>query len=142
MVQSRIYGAILAPYKFPKFFTTRIFSLEYIRQILNVDAVNFTASKKKAQFKLRSQIGSFIIKNRDALKEVSNKLSVFKFQESFYWNYDPQGIISNLRIKNKLPRFLHESKPIIEKYANRLEWVANTLIDDDHNKKEDNLNST
>ena len=95
-IEIRIYCAILAPYKLPKFLTTVIFALEYIRQILNADAVNFIASKKKAQFKLRSQIGSFIVNNRDSLKEVSSKLSVFKFKEIFYWSYDPQGIIRNL----------------------------------------------
>ena len=57
------------------------------------------ASKKKTQFKLKNQIGPFIVNNRDALKEIAKKLSDYKFQEIFYWNYDPQGIISNIRIK-------------------------------------------
>ena len=85
----RVYGALLAPYKLPKFLTTRIFALEYLRQILNVDAVNFINSKKKAQFKLKSQMGPFIVNSRDALRDIVSKLSQFKFQESFYCNYDP-----------------------------------------------------
>ena len=80
----KVYGALLAPYKIPKFLTTRIFALEYLRQILNANAVNFIASKKKAQFKLKNQIGPFIVNSRDALKDIVSKLSKFKFQESFH----------------------------------------------------------
>ena len=82
--ERRIFGATLAPYKLPKFLTIRFFALEYLRQVLNVDAINFMAAKKKTQFKLKNQIGPFIVNNRDALKEIVMKLSELKFQKSFY----------------------------------------------------------
>ena len=52
-----------------------------------------------------------------------------KFSNSFKWQYDPLGVINKLRLKFKLSRFMHESKPEIEKYANQSEWLENTLLD-------------
>ena len=66
----RIFGTNLLPYKLPKFLTIRVFDLEYLRQVLNFDAINFLASKKKTQFKIKSQIGPFIVNNRDVDKEI------------------------------------------------------------------------
>ena len=123
----RIFGSNLLPYKFPKHVCMIIFSLEYLRQILNSDSINFMAAKKKTQFKLKNQVGPFIINHRDAEKEVTKKLSEFKFEESFPWNYDPQGILSKLRVKCKLTPFIHESKPEIEKISNQMEWIENTM---------------
>ena len=48
----------------------RIFALEYLRQILNFDYINFLAAKKKTQLKLKIQIGPFIINKREAEKEI------------------------------------------------------------------------
>lgn len=85
----RIFGSNLQPYKLPKYLTIRVFALEYLRQVLNSDAINFMASKKKTQFKLKNQIGPFIVNNRDVDKEIEKRLSELKFQVSFLWNYDP-----------------------------------------------------
>ena len=46
-IEIRVYGALLAPYKLPRFVTTRIFAFEYLRKILNANEVNFMASRKK-----------------------------------------------------------------------------------------------
>ena len=43
----RVFGSNLLPYKLPKHVSMRIFSLEYIRKILNFDSINFLAAKKK-----------------------------------------------------------------------------------------------
>jgi hypothetical protein len=43
----RVYGWELASYKFPKYLLVRIFSLEYIRQIINFDDIHFVSLKKK-----------------------------------------------------------------------------------------------
>jgi len=53
----------------------------------------------------------------------------YKFEESFPWNYDPQGILSKLRVKCKFTPFIHEAKPEIENFSNQIEWTENTLID-------------
>ena len=87
------------------------------------------AAKKNTQFKLKNQIGPFICNHRDAEKEVESQLLEYKLEESFPWNYDPQGILSKLRVKCKLTPFIHESKPEIEKFANQIEWVENTLTE-------------
>ena len=42
------YGCELAPYKLPKYLPMRIFSLEYIRQMLNLDDIHFVVAKNKS----------------------------------------------------------------------------------------------
>ena len=86
-------------------------------------------AKKKTQFKLKNQICSFICNHKDVEKEVTKKLSEFIFEESFPWNYDPQGILRKLRVICKLTPFIHESKPEIEKFSNQIEWIENTLAE-------------
>ena len=49
----RIYGCQLAPYKLPKYLSMRLFSLEYYRQIMNSDEINFVSAKKISQFKVK-----------------------------------------------------------------------------------------
>jgi hypothetical protein len=43
----RVYGCELAPYRFPKYLPMRIFSLEYIRQMINSDDIHFVSLKNK-----------------------------------------------------------------------------------------------
>ena len=50
----RIFGSNLLPYKLQKYMNMRIFALEYLRQILNSDSINFLATRKKTQFKLKN----------------------------------------------------------------------------------------
>lgn len=38
----------------------RLFALEYYRQIINSDEVNFVSTKKKVYFKIKDQLGPFI----------------------------------------------------------------------------------
>lgn len=47
------------------------------------------------------------------------------------WKYDPCDFICNRRQKNKMAPYIHHQIPEIEKYANQLEWVENTLVDRD-----------
>jgi hypothetical protein len=61
--QIRVYRCELAPYKLPKYLPVRIFSLEYIRQIINSDDIHFVSLKKKKQLKIKGNIGSFICNN-------------------------------------------------------------------------------
>jgi hypothetical protein len=56
----RVYGCELAQYKFPKYLPVRIFSLEYIRQMINSDDIHFVSLKKKQQLRIKGKIGSFI----------------------------------------------------------------------------------
>jgi hypothetical protein len=52
-----------------------------------------------------------------------------KFHVSFIWHYDPCGIISEMRVKNKNVPYVHTPKPEIEKFANQTEWESNTLVE-------------
>jgi len=49
----RVYGCKLAPYKLPKYLPVRIFSLEYIRQMINSDDIHFLSLNKKQQLKIK-----------------------------------------------------------------------------------------
>lgn len=77
-----------------------IFSLEYIRQMINVDEIHFVATKKKSQFRIRSQIGPLICNNRVAGEEADNRLKEMTFTHSLSCSYNPWRIISNKRVEN------------------------------------------
>ena len=81
----RVYACQLTPYKLPKYLPMRIFSLEYIRKIINSDDVNFLSARKKTQFKIKNQLGPFICNNREAGEEAEKCLQEMKFSSSFMW---------------------------------------------------------
>ena len=111
----------------------RLFALEYFRQMINSDIVHFFYAKKKAQLRIKSQLGPFVCNSRDAGKEVERILEDYlKLQISFYWvPYDPNSFICDRRMKNKLSPYIHQRIPEIEQYANMDEWMEGTLIEQD-----------
>jgi hypothetical protein len=119
----------LAPYKLLRYVPVIIFALEYIRQIMNSDDIHFVSLKKKKQLWIKGQIGSFICNSRGAGEEADRMLKEMKFFTSFTWHYDPQGIISEMRMKNKNVPYAHDSKVEIEKFANQTEREPDTLMD-------------
>jgi hypothetical protein len=125
----RVYGCELAPYKLPKYVPVRIFTLEYIRQMINSDDIHFVSLKKKQQMRIKGKIGPFICNSRAVGEEADKLLKEMKFNTSFIWRYDPSGIIAEMRSKNKSSPYAHTLKPEIEKYVNQTEWEANTLVD-------------
>ena len=52
-------------------------------------------------------------------------------KKNFIWRYDPLDFICNRRQKNKMNPYFRHHIPKIEKYANQVEWVENTLVDRD-----------
>jgi len=50
-----------------------------------------------------------------------------KFDTSFLWHYDPWGIITEMRVKNKNIWYIHAPKLDIKKFANQTEWEVSTL---------------
>ena len=126
-IEIRVYGYELPPYKLPKYLPIRIFALEYLRQRLDVDEVHFVAAKNKSQFKLKAQVGPFICNTRVAGEEANEPLKEMKFALNFSWLYDPLGVISKLRVENKLTPYHHIPRPEIEQFKNQLEWTENTL---------------
>jgi hypothetical protein len=77
--ENRVYGCELEPYKLPKYVPVRIFSLEYIRQIMNSDDIHSVSLKKKKQLRIKGQIGSFICNSRGVREEDDRMLKEMKF---------------------------------------------------------------
>jgi hypothetical protein len=125
----RVYGCELASYKLPKYLPMRIFSLEYIREMINSDDIHFVSLKKKQQLRIKGKIVSFIYNSRDVGEEADRLLKQMKFHVSFIWHYDPCEIIFEMSIKNKNVSYVHTPKPEIEKFENQTELEPNTLVE-------------
>jgi hypothetical protein len=125
----RVYGYEIAPYKLPKYVSVRIFTLEYVRQIINSDDIHFVSLKQKQQMRIKGQIGPFICNSRAVGEEADKLLKEMKFNTIFIWRYDPSGIITEMRLKNKISPYPHTLKLEIKKYVNQKEWEVNTLVD-------------
>ena len=54
-------------------------------------------------------------------------LKEMKFTHNFTWSYDPLGIISKKRPKNKSTPYIHTHRPEIEQFMNQPDWAKNTL---------------
>jgi len=61
----RIYGCELAPYRLPRYVPMRLFALEYFKQFGNADMLHFHSKGKKAQLKIKNQLGPFIYNKRE-----------------------------------------------------------------------------
>ena len=110
----------------------RLFALEYFRQFIHADLTHFCNAKKKAQLKIRNQLGPFVFNKREAWEEADKILGEqLKLKQSFYWApYDPNHFISLRRIKYRLAAYEHCTIPQIEQFANQQEWVKGTLVEE------------
>jgi hypothetical protein len=97
--------------------------------MINLDDIHFVSLKKKQQLRIKGHIGNFICNSRATREEAENILKEMKFNTSFIWQYDPSGIIAEMRAKNKSAQYAHTLKPEIEKYVNQTQWEENTLED-------------
>jgi hypothetical protein len=97
--------------------------------MINSDDIHFVSLKKKQQLRIKGKIGSFICNSRGVGEEANQLLKEMKFFVSFAWHYDPYGIISEMRVKNKNILYVHTSRPEVEKFANQTEWEPNTLVE-------------
>jgi len=129
----KIYGCLLAPYKLPRYLPMRFFALEYYRKIINADEVNFVNANKKANFKIKDQLGPFICNSREAGEEANLILKRMKFQRSLYGDMT-LGIHYQEKKKVKLGPFIQHPILVIEAYANQTEWVEATLVDKDNTR--------
>ena len=122
---------MLAPYKLPRYLPMTLFALEYYREIINANEINFFNAKKKANFKIKYQLGPFICNSREVGQEADLMLQNMKFQRCSVSRYDPLEFITKKRQKVKLGPFIHHPILEIEAYANETEWVEGTLVDQD-----------
>ena len=72
-----------------------------------MDAMHFMATKKKAQFKIKSQVGSFVCNARIDGREVDLLLKQINLKLSFTCSYDLFGFISTLRVEQKTTPYTH-----------------------------------
>jgi len=117
----RIYGCELAHYRLPKYVPMRLSVLEYYRQFNSADLTHFYGARKRAQLKIKHQLGLFIFNKREeAWKDADTILGEkLKLKPSFLWSpYDPEHFISFRRVKNKLTWYVHHEILEIERYAN------------------------
>jgi len=128
----RIYVCELCPFKLPKYVPMRLFALEYFRQLINVDLTHFCNAKKKAQLRIKNQLGPFIIHKREAWQDAEEILGEhLKLKKSFWWvPYDPNSFISDRKVRNRLSVYVYHNIPEIEQFANQDEWVEGTLIEE------------
>jgi len=125
----RVYGCELPPYRLPKYVPMRLFALEYFRQFGNADVLHFSGKGKKAQLKVRNQLGHFIYNKREeGWQEADRMLESLGLETSFLWTpYDPNHFISMRRVRYRLSSYNHLRIPHIEQYANLSEWQEGTL---------------
>ena len=95
--------------------------------MINMDDLHFVSGKRKSQFKIKAQIGSFICNTRSTGIEAYTLLKEMNFQPNFNWSYDPFGIISPLGVDLKMTPYNHTPRPEIEKFMNQEQWVGGTL---------------
>lgn len=127
-----MYGCELCPYKLPQYVPMSLFALEYFRQSLNADLTHFHSAKKKAQLRIKSQLGPFIINKKEAWADADKILGEeLKLKKRFWWvPYDPSDFISDRRVKYKLSSYKHSRFLEIEQFANQDDWVEGTLIEE------------
>lgn len=129
----KIYGCELCPFKLPKYVPMRLFALEYFRQMIHTNMVHFCKAKKKAQLRIKNQLGPFVCNDREVWREVEIILEDhLKLHKSFGWRpYDSNSFICDRRMKNKLSPYIHHRIPEIEQFENMDEWREGTLVEHD-----------
>ena len=85
----RLYGFVHQPYILLAFLTTRIFSLEFFRQILTVEEEHILNFRKSLDIKFPWEEGPYVVKSRDALPIIDNLLRSMRFSLGDASNYDP-----------------------------------------------------
>ena len=62
---------------------------------------------------------------------VEKLLQAMDLRQGKAWPYDPKGIISNRRKKNKSTPYIHETRPFIEWRANLEKWPLLSQMETD-----------
>ncbi len=77
----RVFGFTSAPHILPMFLTSSIFSLELMRQRLQIDIEHFIAPKLKkiSWIKYPLSVGNYILKKEAALPMIEEALKQYKF---------------------------------------------------------------
>ena len=91
------------------------------------DERHFSGGKLPRTFRIPTELGPFIVRNREAYNIIENMLSKMKFPSVGPWTYDPKGIILHLKDPagtiSTAENPYHESQPVIEKLANKITFL-------------------
>ena len=104
----RLYGFVHPPYMLPTFLTSRVFTMEFIRQNLIVETEHFLNFKNCTETKCSWAVGTFTIKNKASLPMIESLLKEMGFLTKLAVNYDPHQVISNIRKSLRRKPFEHE----------------------------------
>jgi hypothetical protein len=103
-----VYGCHESPYLLPIFLITRIFFLEFIRQIIISETEHLLKLHKASNLKFPFIIGPFIVKTISCLSQVQENIKEFGFAQLHVRRYDPHKIISKRRLMNKQAPYEYE----------------------------------
>ena len=65
----RLYGTYSTPYIFPKMLTPRVFLLEYISEIVEMDDIHFMGTKKKTELNFPMSMGGYVKNDKICIKD-------------------------------------------------------------------------
>ena len=88
-----IYGTTSPLYRLPNITTLRMFVLEYIKQLVDIDKIHFLISKKKRRRTFSIMMGRYDVNIKNSTKEAIKVLEKFIFPQDHPWKYDPYFII-------------------------------------------------
>jgi hypothetical protein len=101
----------------------KVFSLEFIRQIIISKTKHFLKFHKASNLKFPFIIGPFIVKTRSCLSHIQSNIKEFGFSQLQGRIYDPNQIISKRILMKKHAPYEHEHVDGFDKLAN-LEFCA------------------
>jgi hypothetical protein len=110
--------------------------------MINSENIHFVSFKKKQQLRIKGHIGSFICNSRATGEEENKLLLDMKFKKCFPWLYDPSGVITETKLRNKNSPYAHVPKREIKKFMNQTEWEENTLKNTDKHLPSTNISLT
>ena len=89
----RLYEFLHHPYVLPSFLTTRIFSLEFLRQNIIVEEEHILSFRKSLDMKFPWEVGPYVVKSRASLPIIDNILKSMGFSLGTAINYYPHQVI-------------------------------------------------
>lgn len=127
----KIYGFEGQTYLLPAFLTPRVYALEFIRQRLASNELDFVSNNKASTFRLHQKIGPFVVKSRTTRKLVEEVLQDMNFQQGEKIKYDPHNIISKKRTQGKIYAYENQFITMLHRVADQYDWeqVKNILVD-------------
>ena len=103
---------------FQPFLTTRILSLEFLRQNLTMEEEHILNFRKSLDMKFPWEVGPYVVKIRASLPIIDNLLKSMGFSLGTTINYDPHQVISKRRHSNNNNPFEHTEVVGLTEVAN------------------------